>query len=72
MPALEPSLAALPNPLARYLLAMRPPFLLVSLGSCLVGLAAAYAAGVTIDAAKAVVTIVFAMVAQGGANVINE
>ena len=72
MPALEPSLSALPNPVARYFLAMRPPFLLVSLGSCLVGLAAAYVAGVPIDAAKAIVTIVFAMVAQAGANVIND
>ena len=71
-PALEPSLAALPNPLARYFLAMRPPFLLVSLGACLVGLATAYASGVPVDALKAVVTIVFAMVAQAGANVIND
>ena len=68
----EPALASLPNPFARHFLALRPQFLLVSLGSCLVGLAAARASGVPIDAAKAIVTIVFAMVAQGGANVFND
>jgi 1,4-dihydroxy-2-naphthoate octaprenyltransferase len=72
MPTPEPSLSALPHPLARYFVASRPPFLLVSLGSCLVGLAAAYASGVPMDAAKAVVTIVFAMAAQAGANVLND
>lgn len=71
-PALEPSVAALPGPFARYFLATRPPFLLVSLGSCLVGLAAAHASGVAIDAVRAVVTIVFAMAAQAGANVLND
>jgi 1,4-dihydroxy-2-naphthoate octaprenyltransferase len=68
----EPTPATLSNPLARYFLALRPPFLLVSLGSCLVGLAAAHASGVAVDAAKALVTIVFAMAAQGGANVLND
>lgn len=72
MPLAEPSLATLPNPLARWLLATRPPFLLVSLGACLVGIATAFASGVPIDAARAIVTIVFAMVAQGGANVLND
>jgi 1,4-dihydroxy-2-naphthoate octaprenyltransferase len=72
MPIAEPTLSALPSPLARYFLATRPPFLLVSLGACLIGIATASASGVTIDAAKAIVTIVFAMVAQGGANVLND
>lgn len=71
-PIAEPSLAALPTPLARYFAATRAPFLLVSLGSCLVGLASAAATGVAIDAAKAAATIVFAMVAQAGANVFND
>jgi len=70
--AAEPSLASLPSPLARYAAATRAPFLLVSLGSCLVGLAAAAASGVSIDAAKAIATVVFAMVAQAGANVFND
>jgi 1,4-dihydroxy-2-naphthoate octaprenyltransferase len=68
----EPTLSTLPSPFARYFLALRPQFLLVSLGSCLVGLATAWASGVPIDAAKALATIVFAMVAQGGANVFND
>jgi 1,4-dihydroxy-2-naphthoate octaprenyltransferase len=68
----EPTPAALPNPLARYFLATRPAFLLVTLGACLVGLASAWASGVAIDAGKAAVTMVFAMVAQAGANVLND
>lgn len=71
-PYAEPSLATLSSPLARYFAATRPPFLLVSLGSCLVGLAVAAAGGVAIDPAKALVTIVFAMAAQAGANVLND
>lgn len=71
-PLAEPSLATLPTPLARYFAATRPAFLLVSLGACLVGLAAAAAGGVPTDAPRAVVTIVFAMVAQAGANVFND
>jgi 1,4-dihydroxy-2-naphthoate octaprenyltransferase len=72
MPALEPSVSTLPGLPSRYFHALRPPFLLVALGSCLVGIAMAFASGVPIDAAKAVVTIVFAMAAQGGANVLND
>lgn len=72
MQAIEPSVSALPNLPARYFAALRPPFLLVSLGSCLIGLATAAASGVPIDATKAIVTLVFAMVAQGGANVLND
>ena len=72
IPIAEPSPAALANPLARYFLATRPPFLLVTLGACLVGLAGAYSSGIAIGGAKALVTIVFAMVAQAGANVLND
>jgi 1,4-dihydroxy-2-naphthoate octaprenyltransferase len=71
-PIAEPSVSALPHRPARYFAALRPPFLLVALGSCLVGLAGAAASGVPIDAARALVTIVFAMLAQGGANVLND
>lgn len=70
--AAEPSLAtAAPAPL-RYFLATRPAFLSVTLGACLIGLASAYADGVAISAVKAVVTIVFAMAAHAGANVLND
>jgi len=72
MPAAEPTLALAPPAAARYFLATRPAFLTVSLGACLVGIASAYADGVPIDAAKAWVTIVFALVAQAGANVLND
>ena len=68
----EPTLATIPNPVARYFLATRPPFLLVTIGACLIGLAGAHASGVAIDAMKAIVTVVFAMVAQAGANVLND
>jgi 1,4-dihydroxy-2-naphthoate octaprenyltransferase len=68
----EPAPAAAMNPVAKYVLATRPPFLLVTLGACLIGLASAFADGVAIDFAKAAVTIVFALVAHAGANVLND
>ena len=64
MAAAEPTLAALPSAPLRYLLATRPAFLSVTLGSCLIGLGSAYAAEVPISAWKAVVTILFAMAAH--------
>jgi 1,4-dihydroxy-2-naphthoate octaprenyltransferase len=72
MPPAEPTLASLPNPLLRYVAATRPPFLSVTLVGCLLGLAVAHAGGVAIDAAKAIVTVVFALLAHAGANVIND
>ena len=44
MPPLEPTLAALPNPLLRYFAATRPAFLSVTFVGCLLGLASAFAA----------------------------
>jgi 1,4-dihydroxy-2-naphthoate octaprenyltransferase len=72
MPAAEPTLATLPNPALRYFLATRPPFLGVTLFSCLIGLATAYSSGVAIHPATAIVTVVFALMAHGGVNVIND
>lgn len=72
MPAAEPTLAALPNPALRYLLATRLPFLSVTLVACLVGLATAFWTGVPIDATTAIVTVVFALVAHAGVNVLND
>lgn len=72
MPPVEPTIALQLNPLAKYTLATRPAFLLVSFGSCLVGLGTAYAAGVAIHPLTAIVTLVFALVAQAGANVLND
>ncbi len=72
MPASEPTLAALPNPALRYFLATRPPFLTVTLIAALIGIAAAYASGVPLHPATAVATIVFALVAHAGVNVLND
>lgn len=68
----EPTLAALPNPLLRYLLATRPPFLSVTLFAALIGLASAYATGLPMKPIAAILTIVFALVAHAGVNVLND
>jgi len=68
----EPTLAALPNPALRYFLATRPPFLTVTLIAALIGIAAAYASGVPMHPAMAIVTVVFALVAHAGVNVLND
>jgi 1,4-dihydroxy-2-naphthoate polyprenyltransferase len=72
MPPAEPTLAALPNPVARYFLATRPPFLTVTLCACLVGLATAWFDAVAFAAYKAVATLIFALVAHAGVNVLND
>jgi len=68
----EPTLAALPNPLQRYFLATRPPFLSVTLFAALIGLASAYASGLPVKALEAILTVVFALVAHAGVNVLND
>lgn len=68
----EPTLAALPNPALRYLLATRPAFLSVTLFGGLAGIACAFADGLALDATAALLTIVFAMVAHAGINVLND
>jgi 1,4-dihydroxy-2-naphthoate octaprenyltransferase len=72
MPIAEPTLAALPNPLLRYFLATRPPFLAVTLFAALLGLASAAHAGVALSAGAAALTVVFALVAHAGVNVLND
>lgn len=72
MPPAEPSLAALPSPLLRYFLATRPAFLTVTLIGALLGLASAKVGGVVLDPLKATLTVLFAMVAHAGVNVIND
>ena len=72
MPLAEPTLGALANPVLRYLLATRPAFLSVTLFACLVGLGTAYHDGVALAAAKAVATLVFALLAHAGINVLND
>jgi 1,4-dihydroxy-2-naphthoate octaprenyltransferase len=56
----------------RYFAATRPAFLSVTLAGCLIGLAAARADGVAIDGARALVTVLFALLAHAGANVLND
>ena len=72
MPPPEPTLAALPNPVARYVAATRPAFLSVTFVGVIIGLASAAASGVALDPASALVTMLFALVAHAGANVIND
>ncbi len=69
---LEPTLAALPNPVMRYFAATRPAFLSVTFVGVLLGLASAATAGLSIDPASATLTMFFALVAHAGANVVND
>ncbi|MCB1890471.1 MAG: prenyltransferase [Rhodocyclaceae bacterium] len=57
---------------ARYFAATRPAFLTITLVGCLVGLAAAWRGGAGFDPLTALVTIVFALVAHAGVNVVND
>lgn len=72
MHAAEPTLAALPKPALRYFLATRPPFLGVTFFACLIGLATAFATGVSIRPATAIVSVIFALLAHAGINVLND
>ena len=72
MHAAEPTLAALSNPALRYFLATRPPFLGVTLFACLIGLATAFASDVIIRPTTAIVTVIFALLAHAGINVLND
>ncbi|MCK0507058.1 MULTISPECIES: prenyltransferase [Aromatoleum] len=56
----------------RYFAATRPAFLSVTLAGCLIGLAAAHADGVALDGVRAVITVLFALLAHAGANVLND
>jgi 1,4-dihydroxy-2-naphthoate octaprenyltransferase len=69
---LEPTLARFQNPLARYIAATRPPFLTASLMACLIGLATAWHSEPAFDIPLALVTLLFALLAQGGVNVLND
>ena len=68
----EPTLAALPNPVLRYFLATRPPFLSVSLFAALIGVATAYFDHVTLSPATATLSVLFALVAHAAVNVLND
>lgn len=68
----EPSRQHLQNPLVRYFAATRPAFLSVTLAGALIGLGTAHADGLAIDVVKALLTVLFALVAHAGANVVND
>ena len=72
MSSAEPTLASLPNPLLRYFAATRPAFLSVTFVACLLGLASARFSGIVLDPVLSTVTLFFALVAHGGANVVND
>ncbi len=68
----EPSPEHLRNPLLIHVLAVRPPFLLVSVVACWIGLAHAVADGIGLDVFGATLTILGAMLVHAGVNVLND
>jgi 1,4-dihydroxy-2-naphthoate octaprenyltransferase len=70
--AMEPTLATLQNPLARYFAATRPAFISATLMASLIGLASARQDGLTFDVFLALVTLMFALLAHAGVNVLND
>ncbi len=72
MTPVEPTLGAFQNPFVRYFAATRPAFLSASLMACLIGLAIAYHDGIVFNTLPAMVTLLFAMLAHAGANVLND
>lgn len=68
----EPSLERLANPVLRYFLATRPAFLSITLAGCLLGFATAWHAGHRVDLAAAGMTLVLALAAHAGVNVLND
>ena len=68
----EPTRAALANPVLRYVMATRPAFLSVTAVGVLIGFASAYADGASFSAVPAALTMIFALFAHAGANVIND
>ncbi len=68
----EPTRAALANPVLRYFMATRPAFLTVTAVGVLIGFASAHADGAAFSAVSATLTMIFALVAHAGANVIND
>jgi len=71
-PPAEPTPDTLTRPWMRYLLATRPAFLTASLVPCLIGLATAYAGGYSIGLLSAALTVIGALLAHAGINVLND
>lgn len=68
----EPHPQHFSNRVALYFAATRPAFLSVTLVGSLIGLGTAHADGHPIDLFKALLTVLFALVAHAGANVVND
>jgi 1,4-dihydroxy-2-naphthoate octaprenyltransferase len=68
----EPDAEALRNPLKRYFLATRPPFLSITLFGCLLGVAAAYADGVALNAFGVFATLLLGLLLHAAVNVSND
>ena len=68
----EPSPTRYRSVLVLYFAATRPAFLSVTLVACVLGLATAYRAGLVLDGVTACVTVLFALLAHAGVNVIND
>ncbi|MDH2916100.1 MAG: prenyltransferase [Gallionella sp.] len=69
---MEPTIATFPNPLARYFAATRPAFITASLMASLIGLAIAWYDGIPFEPILALVTVLFALCAHAGINVLND
>lgn len=72
MRPIEPTIELLSNPFTRYLAATRPAFITASLMACLIGLAVASHDGIAFDVPLALVTLIFALLAHAGTNVVND
>lgn len=68
----EPTAQTLNDPVVRYLLATRPPFLLASLVPSFIGLATAFYDGVSVHGGYAVLTVMGALLIHAGVNVLND
>ena len=68
----ELTAADLSNPVQRYVLATRPAFLSITLFACLIGLATARFDGVPTAYGVAIVSILVALLAHAGINVLND
>lgn len=69
---LEPTIETFQNPLLRYFAATRPAFLTASLMACLIGLAGAWHDGIALNQELAAITLLFALLAHAGVNVLND
>lgn len=67
---MEPTPAALANPVKRYLMATRPAFLTIALAGCLLGFASALESAFSWP--LAVLTLLLAIATQAGVNVFND